>query len=104
MKPHVVFESTPNGNNWLKDKFLGTGMYALDNGAKLPPIREAGMPANMQKACEAYADAYYKLYRRMPSFEWTEDGFIRVDGKPGVKSWRLSVMTDQLRSRLSSGN
>src|SRR6476469_4786307 len=69
----------------------GFGMFELDNGAKLPPARESKLPDNVQLACDTYADLYFKLYRAKATFEYTEDGYIRINGKPGVKLARMRI-------------
>ena len=76
-------------------------MYLLDNGAKLPRSKAKKLSSNVQSACDAYAHFYKKLYKQTPTFEVTDYGFIRINGKPGVKLARLRTLTEQLKDRLT---
>ena len=77
-------------------------MIELDDGIKPKTRRARGsVPANIQKAFKAYADAYQAIYIRRPRcFEYDRQSkFIRIDGEPGVSLKRLQEMTRNLRAR-----
>ena len=75
-------------------------MITVDKHVKIPKAKPKAYDVALAKACRKYVKAYETLYVRTPALVVKENGYVSIDGKPGVDLKRIKTMTKQLEFRM----